>query len=157
METFPRYWPFVRGIHRSTVNSPHKGQWRGALMYSLIWVWINGLVNNVEAGVLRRHRVHYDVTVMSLLKIDVRCDILRKAGVLWWYNYNEITLGMFIYTLGKKGCYTPGLCVFFVIISISSVREIQGQVVWCNIMFSMYLMPYFFILLCFVSFDDIWW
>ena len=30
---FPRYWPFVRGIHRSTVNSPHKGQWRGALMF----------------------------------------------------------------------------------------------------------------------------
>ena len=24
---FPRYWPFVRGIHRSPVNSPHKGQW----------------------------------------------------------------------------------------------------------------------------------
>ena len=22
---FPRYWPFVRGIHRSPVNSPHKG------------------------------------------------------------------------------------------------------------------------------------
>ena len=31
----PRYWPFVRGIHRSPVNSPHKGQWRGALMFSL--------------------------------------------------------------------------------------------------------------------------
>ena len=30
---FPRYWPFVRGIHRSKVNSPHKGQWRGALMF----------------------------------------------------------------------------------------------------------------------------
>ena len=29
---FPRNWPFVRGIHRSPVNSPHKGQWRGALM-----------------------------------------------------------------------------------------------------------------------------
>ena len=27
---FPRYWPFVRGIHRPPVNSPHKGQWRGA-------------------------------------------------------------------------------------------------------------------------------
>ena len=39
---FPRYWPFVRGIHRSPVNSPHKGQWRGALMFSLICVWING-------------------------------------------------------------------------------------------------------------------
>ena len=23
---FPRYWPFVGGIHRSPVNSPHKGQ-----------------------------------------------------------------------------------------------------------------------------------
>ena len=31
-EHFPRYLPFVRGIHRSSVNSPHKGQWRGALM-----------------------------------------------------------------------------------------------------------------------------
>ena len=26
---FPRYWPFVRGIHRSPVNSPHNGQQRG--------------------------------------------------------------------------------------------------------------------------------
>ena len=33
---FPRYWPCVRGIHRSPVNSPHKGQWRGALVFSLI-------------------------------------------------------------------------------------------------------------------------
>ena len=31
---FPRYWSFVRGIHRSPVNSPHKGQWRGALLFS---------------------------------------------------------------------------------------------------------------------------
>ena len=61
---FPRYWPFVRGIHRSPVNSPHKGQWRGALMFSLICVWINDWVSNREAGDLRRYRAHYDVTVM---------------------------------------------------------------------------------------------
>ena len=54
METFPRYWPFVRGSPRSPVNSPHKGQWRGALMFSLICVWINGLVNNRQAGDLIR-------------------------------------------------------------------------------------------------------
>ena len=60
---FPRYWPFVRGIHRSPVNSPHKGQWRGALMFSLIWAWINAWVNNHEAGDLRRHHAHYDVIV----------------------------------------------------------------------------------------------
>ena len=61
---FPRYWPFVRGIHRSPVNSPHNGQWRGALMFSLICVWINGWVNNRDAGDLRRYRAHYDVIVM---------------------------------------------------------------------------------------------
>ena len=52
---FPRYWPFVQGIHRSPVNSPHKGQWRGTLMFSLICSWTNGWVNNREAGNLRRH------------------------------------------------------------------------------------------------------
>ena len=62
---FPRYWPFVRGIHRSTVNSPHKGQWRGGLMFSLTCVWINGWVNNREAGDLRRYHVHCDVVVMK--------------------------------------------------------------------------------------------
>ena len=61
---FPRYWPFVRGIHLSPVNSPHKGQWRGALVFSLFCVWINGWVNNREAGDLRRYRAHYDVIVM---------------------------------------------------------------------------------------------
>ena len=63
---FPRYWPFVRGIHRSPVNSPQKGQWRGALMFSLICVWINGWANNREAGDLRRYCAHYDVTVMKV-------------------------------------------------------------------------------------------
>ena len=58
------YWPFVRGIHRSPLNSPHKGQWRGAFMFSLICVWINGWVNNREAGDLRRHRADYGVIVM---------------------------------------------------------------------------------------------
>ena len=47
---FPRYWPFVQGIHRLPVNSPHKSQWRGALMFSLICAWINGRVNNPDAG-----------------------------------------------------------------------------------------------------------
>ena len=65
---FPRYWPFVRGIHRSPVNSPHKGQWRGALMFSLICAWIKGWVNTREAGYLRRHRAHHDVTVMCVTK-----------------------------------------------------------------------------------------
>ena len=62
---FPRYWPSVRGIHRSPVNSPHKGQWHGALIISLICAWINSWVNNSEADDLRRHLAHYDVIIMG--------------------------------------------------------------------------------------------
>ena len=65
MEIFSAYWPFVRGIHQSPVDSPHKSQWRRAFMFSLICSWINGWVNNREAGDLRRHRAHYDVIVMK--------------------------------------------------------------------------------------------
>ena len=68
---FPRYWPFVRGIHRLSVNSPHKGQWRGALMFALICVWINAWVNNREAGDVRRHRTHYDVIVMGFYTVPL--------------------------------------------------------------------------------------
>ena len=61
---FLRYRPFVRGSHRSPVNSPHKGRWRWALIFSLICAWINGWVNNGEAGDFRRHRANYDLNVM---------------------------------------------------------------------------------------------
>ena len=74
---FPRYWPFVRGIHRSPVNSPHKGQWRGALMFSLICVWINGWVNNRGAGDLRRYRAHYDAIVMMNNFHDIQTWLTR--------------------------------------------------------------------------------
>ena len=46
-------------------GSPHKGQWHGALMFSLICVSINDWVNNRETGDLRRYRAHYDVTVTA--------------------------------------------------------------------------------------------
>ena len=62
---FPRYWSFVRGIHRSPVNSPYKSRWRWALMFFFfIYPWINGRVNNREAGDQRRYPAHYDVIVM---------------------------------------------------------------------------------------------
>ena len=69
---FPRYWPLARGIHRSPVNSPHKGQWSGDLMFSLICAWINGWVNNDEVCDLRRHGAHYDVIVMWLQDTNQR-------------------------------------------------------------------------------------
>ena len=73
---FPRYWPVVRGIHRPPVNSPHKGQWRGALMFSLICAQINGWANNREAGNLRPHRTHYDVILMH--SVNLRSSLSNR-------------------------------------------------------------------------------
>ena len=80
---FPRYWSFVRGIHRSTVNSPHNSQWRGALMFLWCAPWINGWVNNREAGDLRRHRTHYDVIGMlprahelSVIRTEAKSNVI---------------------------------------------------------------------------------
>ena len=64
METFSALLALCAGNSPVTVNSPHKGQWRGALMFSLICVWINSWVNNREAGDLRRRHGHYDASVM---------------------------------------------------------------------------------------------
>ena len=64
METFSALLAICAGNSSALVHFPHKGQWRGALMISLISAWINGLVINRVAGDLRRHRAHYDITVM---------------------------------------------------------------------------------------------
>ena len=81
---FPRYWPFVRGIHRSPVNSPHKGQWRGALTFSWICAWINGWVNNRKAGDSRRHRPHYNVIVIIISTLTNHCD--ANCAIMYWYG-----------------------------------------------------------------------
>ena len=91
---FSAYWPFVQGIHRSPVNSPHKGQWRGALMFSLLCAWINGWVNTSEAGDLSRHRAHYDVTVMISLIRGVMIYRKTKYGM---YDYLSIPRSQIIY------------------------------------------------------------
>ena len=62
---FPCHWPFVMRIRRSPVDSPHKGKWCGALMFSLICAWTNSLANNRYTGDLWRYRAHYDITVMT--------------------------------------------------------------------------------------------
>ena len=91
---FPLYWPFVRGIQRSLVNSPHKGQWREALMFSLVSAWINGWVNNREAGDLRRRSAHIDVTVMQWL-VACSATTLPIIIVIWTTrkNFHAISVG----------------------------------------------------------------
>ena len=64
METFSALLAICAGNSPVSVNSPHKGHWRGTLMFSLISAWINDWVNIRAAGDLRRNRTHCDVIVI---------------------------------------------------------------------------------------------
>ena len=97
---FPRYWPFGREIHRSAMNSAHKGQWRGALIFSSICAWINGWVNNREAVDLRRHRVHYDVTVVLCSWETGSCALNMKNWFIWSLLHESIwSMAALIWTI----------------------------------------------------------
>ena len=67
-------------IDRSTVDFPYKGQWRGALMFSLICARTNGWANNRNSGDLRRLRAHYDVTVMGICRCGGSIDVKERGG-----------------------------------------------------------------------------
>ena len=95
---FSRYWPFERGIHRSPVNSSHKGQWCGALMFPLICAWINGWVNNGEAGDLRRHRTHYDVIVKGRTHCDATATGIWITAAISMSRYGRIANMYFVST-----------------------------------------------------------
>ena len=97
---FPCYLPFVCGIHRWPVNSPHKGQWRGALMFSLIcaWIGLNSWVKNREAGDLKRHRAHYGVIVMSWThipddtwKTSYMLSAFKQFSIILTVRWYEVT------------------------------------------------------------------
>ena len=96
---FPRYWPFALEIHRSPV---HKGPWRGTLMFLLIYTWLNGWVNNRDAGDLRPNRAHYDVTVM------ISCG-RPHPYMLSLFCHNQVRRAL--PTKSKSGPGTPqGVC-----------------------------------------------
>ena len=97
------YWPFVRGIHRSPVNSPHKGQWRRALMFSLICARIYGWVHNDEAGDLRCHHTHNDVTVIQWQD----CIYFWKTTYLIFFQWIRINFAWVKIFLLIKESTTP--------------------------------------------------
>ena len=112
---FPRYWPFVRGIHRPPVNSSHKSQCREAVMFYLICAWINGWVNNRESGDFRRHRVHYDVTVMGAMRRESETD---------YHAANQSHLPHYCHTVNGDGSkLTDQSCVWLGFIHLGLVTE----------------------------------
>ena len=95
METLPVSLALCAEKSQSRVNSPHKGQYRAALPFSLICVWTNGWVSNRNAGDLKLHRPSYDVTVMqsfdvSLSPEQVGLPVIWYPIRLMWHRCNDI-------------------------------------------------------------------
>ena len=103
METFPRYWPFVR----ESVDFPHRGQWRRALMYSLICARANGWVNNRDAVDKRRHHAHYDVTVMDQNLVIILCVAILIAMIQW----DHLSLDQIIIFKQQELCVFHKICI----------------------------------------------
>ena len=78
----PSYRPFVRGIHRSPGNSRHKGQWRGTLMFSLIWARTNDWVNNWNTGDLRHNYAHYDIIQCHITNVALHHRNVTGTGAI---------------------------------------------------------------------------
>ena len=94
METFSALLALCAGNSPVTVNYPHKGQWHGALMFSLICAWIDGCVNNHKAGDLRRHHTHFDTIVMYsiIFTMSQTCIMSTHVEVCLyrgWSNLHE--------------------------------------------------------------------
>ena len=77
-------------------STPHKGQSRRALMFSLICAWTTGWINDLDGGDLRRHRAHYDVTLMLIY--DARSILGHR--VTWNFSIlpmiNEAIIWVFL-------------------------------------------------------------
>ena len=88
------YWPFVRGIHWSPVDFPHKGQWCGALIFSLICTWTIGWANIRDTSDLSRHHAYYDVTVMnSNLWTETKCaSSVHMFLCIFWFDTGSFYL-----------------------------------------------------------------
>ena len=120
---FPYYWTFVKAIHQSPVDCPHKQPVIQALMFPLMLAWTNGWTNSQVANYLRHHDVHCDVTVM-------RTDVITGNHVrkryctneILWYNYVNHDTSMSVLVSTWELFFFPHnilrqaiwLCLFFI-------------------------------------------
>ena len=114
---FPRYWPFVREIHRSPVNSPHKGQWRGALIFYLIR--LNNRLSKQSRG------WWFETASRSLCR---HCKSQLSRGWQFWFSPNVFNSTIYA-PLEKSESSSVHLCLFgrFVPLMISGNTITQNQ------------------------------
>ena len=121
---FPRYLPSVMEIRRSPVDSPHKGQWCGALMFSFMCSWTKGSTNSPNATDLRRHSAHCVIIVMKLCQFanpKLGFERLFTHSHLDPYENTSLTFEMYY-----KVIITVSMCWQITILE----KETQNIVQW---------------------------
>ena len=78
MEIFSASLALCAGISPVNGEFPSQSPVTQSFMFSLIWAWTNGWVNNRNASDLRRHHAHYDVAVLLS-----QLDCVHSAGAHW--------------------------------------------------------------------------
>ena len=87
---FPSSCPFVGGIHRSSVNSPHKGQWHGAFTWCFLWSVNKRPSKPSRCRWFETHRAHCNVNPPVTGHAELWCFFvvspnIRTAGDQWWH------------------------------------------------------------------------
>ena len=144
MEHFPRHWPFVRGIHRSPVNSPHKGQWRGALMFSLIcalnkrlskqsWDWWFETPSHLiwrhynSSGTSMTVKQYLVIESLKMLILEMQCiDTFWSHGFCYWKAASALSW--------SRG-WTPGYATGFVhpnCLVIDTIEILHALLKYCK-------------------------
>ena len=96
MQTFSALLALCGGNSPIIGEFPRKGQWRGALIFSLICAWTNGWANHWDASDLRRHRAHYSITVMKVAKITkVTRYIISICSWSKWSHLRRVQQGTY--------------------------------------------------------------
>ena len=68
--------------------------------FSVICAWINGWVNNGEAGDLKRHRAHYDVIVMIEFYLHtILCKAHLVGSPRWVPGEGQIMCGLWTWRI----------------------------------------------------------
>ena len=135
METFSALLALCAGNSPVPVNSPHKGQWRGALMFTLICAGINDWVNNREAGDLRRHLDHYDVSVMRESTSNNNGKWLVGQPLRIWVDIQNKPMWISVHRISHWG-RVMHICVSNqtrpLLVQIMACRLFDQAIIWAN-------------------------
>ena len=153
---FSRYWllAFCTGNSPVTGEFPTQSQWRGAWCFLWSAPEQNGWVNNRDPSDLRRHRTHYDVTVMWSC-MERSCPAPYSACRWWPLGMHAAFVRWYIrtqYKVGKthfgKICHTPRKCIFLLKTSFRtwvSIDDItHGWLIFCVLLWFVSVVFYWY-------------